>query len=354
MDELSTYLLNGKSHASISPESLELMGKKAATAFLSDGVELDDSIAKLAGEYQDISPEQIKRVVEFANTAVYLAKHDQAKTAGADHSYPQFKLADAGRILQDLSDGARPTVVTNTDVDYSREAQKPKLSSAPLEAALAELFKTASSEEDYSTETIVHQLLSTKEMLTNLRDNLQDQYNQNESLFKEASAEFYDQAKRHLLDGGSYGDVVMAAKASGVEDETMNEVLLPIVKSLLKEKVAGVTALRDMAGREIDPDNILTRSFGATVMSGQEMQVLSTALQDVHQELEQVQDFIKKAYFSKEAFLGAVAKAGSSLLKGGVAAAKAHPISTAMDVGHAASGMLGKKQPPPVPPMGGM
>ena len=365
MDELSNYLLSGKSHATISPEALELMGKKAATSFLADGVGLNDAIAKLAADYSDISPEQVKRVVEFANTAVYLAKHDQSKTAGDEHSYPQFELADAGRIIQDLSDGARPTVVTKTDLDYTREAQKPKLASAPLDAALAEMFKTASADDaDFSPETVVHQLLSTKEMLQNLRHNLQDRYNQNESLFKEATAEFYVHAKQHMLDGGSLADVYSAASSTGVSDNHVRQVMGAVVGRLLSDKVASAKDLKmDMmelkkkAHRDVNPEHGLVKSFAAAIMASNELQVLHDAMNDVNKEAASVQEFIKNAYFTKESFAGLIAGAGravtgalksknalGSLARGVVKSVKNDPIGA---VGTAKSLMPQKQAPVP-------
>mgnify|MGYP003353403588 CR=1 FL=1 len=71
-----------------------------------------EAVAKLASAVPDMNAEQVKRVCEYANTNVYLALHDKNKTAGAGSSYPQFELADPSRVIQDLSDGAKPTVIT--------------------------------------------------------------------------------------------------------------------------------------------------------------------------------------------------------------------------------------------------
>ncbi len=360
MDEFSNYLLSGKNHAKLSPESLELMGKQAANMFLDEGIALNDGIAKLAGEYNDVSAEQIKRVVEFANTAVYLAKHDQSKTAGADHSYPQFELADAGRIIQDLSDGARPTVVTKTDVDYSRQAKKEKVSSPQTEEALADLFKVASSEKDFSRESIVHQVMSAKESLIGLKDNIQDRYNTNESFFKQATAEFYDQVKRHILDGGSFGEAYAALKSS-IGDQ-VHSYMEPIVKGLIQEKVASVDELKKqfasaekIAHRVVNPDHPLLHSFSAMAMAGEELQKLSYALTQVESELEAVQGFIKQAYFTKEALgplVAGLARAAPSIGRGlstiGKKIAK-DPIGAVNAVG-TVKDMIPKKAP--VPPSG--
>lgn len=365
MDEFANYLLSGKSNAKLSAESLELMGKQAANLYLDKGIELNDGIAKLAGEHPDISVEQIKRIAEFANTAVYLAKHDQNKTAGSEHSYPQFELADAGRIVQDLSDGARPTVVTKTDVDYSRQAKKEKTSSPETESALVELFKTASGEKDFSPETVVNELMAAKDLLIGLRQNIGDLYNQHEGLFKEATTDFYNNVKTYLLDGGSFGEVV-AALDSVASDDLHNH-LEPIVAGLLRDKVASVQELKKqyaevekIAHRTVDPEHPLILSYSAMVLSGEELQKTALALDEVGDELKTLNDFIKEAYFTKEsvgpllaalpAVGRAVAGAGRGLLgkvgRGAMSEFKKSPISTLAT----AKSLVPQRQPAPVPP----
>lgn len=306
MDPLSDYILGGKTHAKISPESLEMMGKQAANMFLEEGVALNDSIAKLAAEHADISAEQVKRIAEFANTNVYLAKHDQNKASGSEHSYPQYELADPGRIIQDLSDGARPTIVTKTDIDYSRNAKKVKTSSAKDEALFESMFKGASSEEkDYSTETIVTDVLNAKHTLVGLKDSLSSLYTQHESLFKEASADFYSSVKEHVLEGGSLADVVGAL--SNVSESARTH-LEPVVARLLQEKVASsaylsaqIRELSKTAHRETDHNHPIVKSYSAMVLAGTELRKQAMALSDVNENLEKIDAFIKAQFLTPKA-----------------------------------------------------
>jgi hypothetical protein len=322
MNEFENYLLSGKNHAKLSAEALELMGKQAANLYLDEGIPLNDGIARIAGEHPDISAEQIKRIVEFANTAVYLAKHDQNKNAGREYSYPQFELADAGRIIQDLSDGARPTIVTKTDIDYARQAKKEKLSSPELESALIGLFKTSSGEseeKDYSPDTVVHELMAAKDLLVGLRDNIGDLYNQHEGLFKEAASDFYNNVKTYLLDGGSFGEVV-AALGTVANDDDLKLHLEPVVARLIREKVASVQELKKqysevekIAHRTVDPEHPIILSYSAMVLAGEELQKTAAALEEVGTELNTLNGFIKEAYFTKESLAPLVAAASRAL-----------------------------------------
>lgn len=301
-DPLSSYLLNDEHrHAPISPESLEMMGKEAANMFLDGGVALNEGVAKLAGAHDDINHEQVKRICEFANTAVYLARHDQSKTAGAASSYPQFMLADPNRVIQDLSDGARPTVVTQTDADYGRQPFK-KISHDIGYAALGEMFgKTASAEPDHSVDTGVDNILATKNQLVGLRDNLTHTGETFDLMRKEAEAEYYDLVKRHLLDGGGFEDVMVSARSSGVGEERVGAALQPVVSQLIKEKVAspdrlkaGVRNLEKVAHRVLNQEHPFVKTFVTLLALDDEIEKVASGLASVTEQLDAVNTFIKE------------------------------------------------------------
>lgn len=303
-DPLSSYLLNDEHrHAALSPESLEMMGKEAANMFLDRGVSLNEGIAKLAGAHDDINHEQVKRICEFANTAVYLAKHDQSKTAGAGSSYPQFVLADPNRIIQDLSDGARPTIVTQTDADYGRQPlRKEKFSSAAFDALVNE-YVTETEEEnpDHSPETGVDNIMATKSQLAGLRDNLSSTGERFDLMRKEAEVEYYDLMKRHLLDGGGFEDVMVSARSSGADEGRVGETLQPFVAQLIKEKVAsperlkaGVRNLEKVAHRVVNQEHPFVKTFAAILALDDEIEKVASSLSTVSEQLDTVNAFIKE------------------------------------------------------------
>ena len=121
--ELSRHLMAQRNHARLTAEDLELMGKEASTLLLTKGVPLNESIAKMAASHHGFNAEQVKRVVEFANTSAYLAIHDTTiapVTTGAlpmqDESmlgndvekFPE-RAAQAGHVTSKLA-SARPRV----------------------------------------------------------------------------------------------------------------------------------------------------------------------------------------------------------------------------------------------------
>lgn len=291
-------------HASISAESLELMGKQAANLFLDSGLSLNEAVVKVASAQPGINPEQLKRVVEYANTATYLAKHDQNKNAGSDSSYPQFELADPGRVVQDLSDGARPTAVTRTDIDYGRQPLKAKLSSVQTDALLSEIFKTASAEDnDFSHETLVKEVMDTKSDLIQLKENLESSAEKIAFDTESAIADYYSVMRTHLLDNGSFADVLAAARSTGMDQEKIASVLQPFVVQLLSDKVltpdelrAGSNSLNKVAHRVVNTEHPLVQSFSAIVMLSDELEKIAHGLESVEDQLGMVRSYIKENY----------------------------------------------------------
>ena len=302
--ELSRHFLSDQGrHASVSPETLEQMGKEASVMHLEKGLSLNEGVAKLASAYPDFNAEQIKRVAEFANTATYLAIHDKNKTAGAGSSYPQFELADPARIIQDMSDGARPTTVTRTDLDYSRlPEKKDKVSSAYADSMLDELFKTASAPElNYSKESVINDVMAYKYTVESSFDILKNSLEDLDLTYKQASAEYYDSVKKHLLEGGSFADVVVASRSTGADFDKIAEETRPILVRLLSEKVASPESLRmatdgiqKVAHRVVNEAHPLVSTFSALVHTKGEMDKVAMALDDTEEQLERLENFIKE------------------------------------------------------------
>jgi hypothetical protein len=340
-NESSIALLSKGKSANISPEKLEMMGKEAANIFIEKHISLNESISKLAAAHDDISQEQIKRVCEFANTAVYLAKHDMAKTAGSSSSYPEFDLADPNRVIQDLSDGTKSTVTTKVDADYSRLPQKVKTSSAekkvvridrmkgangkpnycvhhysdgtssgptttktasPAEMALEELFTSKTAEDlDYSKDTAVNEVMAAKEQLIGLRDHLRSAGEQFDLLRKESASELYELSKRFMMDGGSFADIGKVAYAVSQSQDEMANLLDPIIKGLLKEKVSsaselklGIRGMEKVAHRTVNPEHPMMKVAAAVLVADREMEKVAQGLKEVTAGLNEVNSFIKE------------------------------------------------------------
>jgi 2-hydroxy-3-keto-5-methylthiopentenyl-1-phosphate phosphatase len=303
----SLYHSLGGIRTSVSPEKLELMGKEAANLLLEKNVAMNESIPKLAAAYPDINAEQVRRVVEYANTAAYLAMHDKNKTAGAEHSYPQFELADPARVLGALSTGSGSSHITQTDIDYGRIPEKRKLSSAKLDAELEEMFvgKDKKASLDFTFETGVADLVSAKQNLISLKENLEGSGEQMDLMLKQASAEYYEVLKGHLLEGGSFADVLRAAQETGLNSTKIASAMNPFIARVLKEKVASPRDLSSqaqefvkVAHRVVDEQHPLVRLFGAVVSLQDETEKVASALVSVDEQIAEVKKAIKEEFLA--------------------------------------------------------
>lgn len=306
-DALSNYLMNGSRHASLSAESLELMGKQAANRFLNEGIPLNESISKLAAAHADVNGEQVRRIAEFANNAVYLAKHDQNKIAGAESSYPQFELADPFRIVQDLSDGARPTVSTPVDIEYSKLPERKAKTASARDTVIEQVFGVDPEKAgpDYSKDTVVENVLGTKSNLVSLKENLEHHAENFSMSLKEAQAEYYDLVKRHLLDGNSFSDVVIAAQSTGADKMKIAKAFRPVIERLLIEKVANHIQLRSMteqlekvAHRVVNDQHPLVSTFCSVLALEGELEKVAESLSQVDTELNRMKGFIKEKFLA--------------------------------------------------------
>ena len=93
MTDLETYLTS-ESKKHVGSSDLRIMGKKAAANFISDEVPLNESIAELAKE-SSLNDEQVKRVVEHANTNTFL---ELFGTEYGDNI--EFPVADSSEVQE--------------------------------------------------------------------------------------------------------------------------------------------------------------------------------------------------------------------------------------------------------------
>ena len=121
----------------VDPEQLELMGKKAAVMYSDGKHSLSEAVVATVKE-ACLSPEQVKRVCEFANTNAYLAEFEKAGemrnvtfTGGP---------ADPGYVLKDLNDGGNPALNNIGNDDYQAPALSYKTASADGMSKIAEAF----------------------------------------------------------------------------------------------------------------------------------------------------------------------------------------------------------------------
>jgi hypothetical protein len=116
MNSFESFLLSDSQSPAVGPEVLEMLGRKAAGRFLSEGVSLNDSIRELVGQHPELQNEHIKRVVEFANNVAF-----QEMFSKSEDKNVHFDIADPGIVIRDLKDGGSPAHAGKAMQDSSKD-----------------------------------------------------------------------------------------------------------------------------------------------------------------------------------------------------------------------------------------
>jgi len=151
MNDLPSITLLQQQHATPhSGEELEVLGKCAAVRFAEGQYEtLNDAVVSMV-KSAGLSPEQVRRVIEFANTKAYLTEFNKE---GAEHRYVSFAggPADPAEVLRTLNSGAGGTVFDRGAADYLLEPPSPKQAEVSFE-------KNASQQPGPSARTIAEDM----------------------------------------------------------------------------------------------------------------------------------------------------------------------------------------------------
>ncbi len=264
----------------VSGEHLEVLGKKAASDFCEGKVaSLHEAIIDtVRGER--LSPEQVKRVVEFTNQDAYLQEFRKL----AAHRVVHFDggPADPAQVLQDLNDGGGGSVYDRGTLDYARsprdvhkeasayssELEQEKTAAAQDDTAvpglpklpkLPGLPKQASPYEDElwslfgQTSHIpfaepLQPLVDARSKLASGRDQVASEINALEIDFREACDQLYGHVKQASLAGTHLGDVVAAWSSVSQEPAFMKSAFSMMTPRLRRD---GLFAGYDAVGESL-------------------------------------------------------------------------------------------------------
>lgn len=182
--------------------------KLAAKEYLTTGKALNESIEKIASDH-GLNRDQLSRVVEAANTEVYVQMFNQAQD-----KYIEFQSADAEKIAERMFGVEKVSQVSETDYLVPPEEIYEEV----------EMLKAASAEEPINktnTEDL-HEYYKIAALETRLGQSLDEV----EIKYQHDSAILYSMIKQAVLGGTSFGDIERAL--TSVYDD-------PVVQVNLKE-----------------------------------------------------------------------------------------------------------------------
>ncbi len=273
---------------------VDTWSKAAAKEYLTTGKPMNDSIEKLASE-QGLNKDQISRVVEAANTEVYVQMFNQSPD-----KYVQYAPADSEKIAEKIFGTEKVSQVS--DSDY----QEPPTGTSLLEVEITEpITKVAEVEPENTTNTVaLHEYYKLAALDTRLAQSLDEV----EVRYQQDTAILYTMIKQAVLSGTSFGDIEKAL--TSLYDE-------PVVKINVKdaqEKLAQEIFPRklDMSSANVgtvNMENPLVKQAGLLLKHAQDFKTLKAKRAEVHEE---AKAHIKKA--------GALQNASNALKAGAVGA----------------------------------
>ena len=213
MNDLPSFLLSRQQQAKpVSGMELETFGKHAASLYSSGRCPTVAEAIMATIKTAALSPEQVKRVVELANTEAYLnetRKH-------ASHRYVELQggPANPADILRDLNDGGEPIQRDKTAMDYRlpppdvHELERLNRQRLGAPDILEEAFKTSGAR--YPNDDPYIDSLRHLQKLSGLHDQLVSELSHLEAQLIGDKEELYQQVKEAAQSGLCLGDVLYA------------------------------------------------------------------------------------------------------------------------------------------------
>jgi hypothetical protein len=191
----------------VSAEHLEVLGKQAASKWSSGEQETLRAAIVEQVKTAGLSPEQVKRVCEFANTSAFL---DEFKKEGA-HKFVDFGSqgpANPAEVLQDLNLGTRSTVHVHGSHDYDNPPPKTASVEPHIENAFIATFSAP--EVPMHLHDPFREAVDLKDKLAGAVNELGAEIDLLELQYADTADQLYRQVKEAAMDGNSLGEVLSA------------------------------------------------------------------------------------------------------------------------------------------------
>lgn len=360
MEDLPVSLLMQQEKAkSRTGEELETFGKYAAAQYLKGECKtLSEAVVesvKVAG----LSPEQVRRVVEFANTSAYLQKF---ASEGPSHKVISFKGGPASfpDVIRDLNDGGSPKTASvgpsSSLHDYALPPPSPTALmfrspelTGEVDTKLASAF--AVEEQVYPFSDPMREALDLRDKIAGLHDEATAELSALENVYLDCCEELFHEVKQASLSGVPLGHVVKAMGLVTDDPELFKvafAVLSPrlVTNEVFRDEAAVVDSLAKTAGAGIvNPEHPMLVAFGEFCGTLQKMAATRAVRADAEQQLGILSRFVTKAASVAAEAGAAIGEVASHLPKAWRAAtgAAARASAPAAEFGTALAGETGGK-----------
>lgn len=252
----------------IPAQALEVLGKQAAAHWSAGAAKTIGAAVAETVKHAGLSPEQVRRVVEFANTDAFLETFH--KLGG--HRYVDFGqgvLADPREVIRDLNDGGGGSVFDRGTADYDQPPVE-KISAANSEAELALLaaFRGTGTENEPTAQSS-DWVWDERDKLAGQTEHLNAEFSGLELVYLDSVANLTEQVKQAALSGVALGDIVQAWSTVTDDPVFIKAAFAHVTPALLR---GGVLSSAGQLGHSIEkvgsahivnPEHPLVQGFGS-------------------------------------------------------------------------------------------
>lgn len=282
-----------------SAEHLEVLGKNASAKYragqASTLTEAVIDIVKTAG----LLPEQVKRVVEYANTDAFLTEFRKE----GSHKVVELPGGPASpfAVLQSLNQPAAAYEYDRGTSDYDQPPTEKRAADQELDRSLREGFLVDAPPE-YPYANPYGEAYALQQKLASEEATMTGQLTMLEGAFHDMLERLYHNVKQASLDAVPLGDVVQAwATVPGAEPEHMKLAFSFLSPQLLEERVfrgadaIGASLEKFASGRLVNPEHPLVTDFGEFCEVVSKMASIRAAREEISSGLGQINYFLKHA-----------------------------------------------------------
>lgn len=223
----------------ISGEHLEVLGKQAA-AMWGDGRvrSLNDAVVSTV-KHAGLSPEQVKRVVEFTNSEAYLTDF---RKQGSGHRVVEFEggPASSAAVLQDLNDGGGGSVFDPGNGDYHSPPRTKTASDDRLEADFMRMF--AAEDPTLPEHNPLSNTMGLRDKLATATELATAQISTMENMFDDLRRELFHHVKQAALSGHNLGEIAAIWAEAAPSEEHVKVAFQAIFPELVSNGVFATTA----------------------------------------------------------------------------------------------------------------
>jgi hypothetical protein len=299
-----------------SGEYLEVLGKHAAAEWSGGRYKtLTESVTAAVKEAQ-LSPEQVKRVVEFANTSAYL---DEFKKEGAPHRVVDFPggPADTGEILRDLNDGGGGAVNDNGLRDYSKPPKEGRAIPNRADEELQSLFGSEKTAALIPYENPYSDVIEVRDKLAGAADSLGAQISGLEVMYAELGNRVFHQVKQATLNDTTLGEIMHAWQTVSPSDDHIKVAFTLITPRLLHDGVFHnvtemTTSVDKVAGvRMVNSAHPIVTEFKEFCETLSKLAELREARSEIQTQLGSLNAYLKTAALAGDAYRAATRGSGA-------------------------------------------